>query len=259
MRVLAAALSVSALVLSCGAQPQAPSVYLHFNGVDQYVEVPSAPELSPTDNGFTVSAWMMPDTLTFPNPEGSGYVHWMGKDARGQQEWLFRMYNQTNTEKPPRPNRISFYVFNPDGGLGVGSYFQDSVQPNTWIQVTGIADGQRTYMYKDGVMRRCDQYQGPLTAGCTGHPEVIHPQAGGAPLRIGSRDLRSYFQGGIAGIRVWNRALSASEVQALHDNGEVARSGLVAEYLLNEGTGSVAHDTAGHHDGRIVGATWATR
>ena len=179
MRVLAAALSVSALVLSCGAQPQAPSVYLHFNGVDQYVEVPSAPELSPTDNGFTVSAWMMPDTLTFPNPEGSGYVHWMGKGARGQQEWLFRMYNQTNTEKPPRPNRISFYVFNPDGGLGVGSYFQDSVQPNTWIQVTGIADGQRTYMYKDGVMRRCDQYQGPLTAGCTGHPEVIHPQAGG--------------------------------------------------------------------------------
>ena len=248
-----------ALNFVCSGQPQSPSVYLHFNGVDQYVEVPSAPDFSPSDNGFTVSAWMMPDTLTFPNSEGSGYVHWMGKGGRGQQEWVFRMYNQTNTEKPPRPNRISFYVFNSDGGLGVGSHFQDPVQPNAWIQVTGIADGQRTYIYKDGAMRRCDQYQGPASGGCTGHPEVIHPQANNAPLRIGTRDLRSYFEGGIAAIRIWNRALPASEVQALHENGTVARSGLVAEYLLNEGTGSVAHDTAGHHDGRIVGATWVTR
>ena len=35
------------------------------------------------------------------------------------------------------------------------------------------------------------------------------------------------------------------------------RANLLGEYLLNEGTGSVAHDTSGlHNDGAITGATW---
>jgi hypothetical protein len=33
------------------------------------------------------------------------------------------------------------YVFNPDGGLGVGSYFQDTLQEGTWTFVVGIAEG----------------------------------------------------------------------------------------------------------------------
>src|SRR2546427_348140 len=153
-------------------------VYLHFNGVDQYIEIPSSADFSVTRNGLTVPAWMRPDTLSFPNSEGSGYVYWMGKGSRGRQEWVFRMYNRTNTENPPRPNRISFYVFNPDGGLGVGSYFQDPVKPGGWIQVTGVADSERTSIYKDGELQRCDQYQGTPTGGCHGHPEVIHPAPG---------------------------------------------------------------------------------
>lgn len=234
-------------------------VYLHFNGVDQYVEIPSAVGFSVSREGLTVSAWMRPDTLTFPNPEGSGYVHWMGKGSRGQQEWVFRMYNRTNTENPPRPNRISFYVFNPDGGLGVGSFFQERVEPHVWIQVTGVADRERTYIYKDGELQRCDQYQGTPGGGCQGHPEVIHPEPGSAPLRLGTRDLRSYFQGGLAAIRIWDRALGAAEVRRLYGTGEAPRRGLAAEFLLNEGEGSVAHDSVHGHNGRIVGAKWVGR
>jgi hypothetical protein len=52
-----------------------------------------------------------------------GYVHWLGKGKgtgdTGQQEWVFRMYNLDNTtETPPRPNHISYYVFNREGGEG---------------------------------------------------------------------------------------------------------------------------------------------
>src|SRR5579864_7285019 len=112
-------LRICALLTSTALWGQAPPgpgpVYLHFNGVDQYIEVPSSPDFSLSSNGLTVSAWMRPDTLSFPNSEGSGYVYWLGKGSRGRQEWVFRMYNRTNTENPPRPNRISFYVFNPDG------------------------------------------------------------------------------------------------------------------------------------------------
>jgi len=43
------------------------------------------------------------------------------------QGWASRMYSYTNREKPPRPNRFSFYLYNLDGGLSEGSYFQEAV------------------------------------------------------------------------------------------------------------------------------------
>lgn len=98
----------------------APHICLSFSGDREYVEIPSAPDLSFSRDGLTVSAWIRPDTLEFAYTEGSGYVYWMGKGEPRRHEWAMRMYSFTNREKPPRPNRISFYLFNPKGGLGEG-------------------------------------------------------------------------------------------------------------------------------------------
>ena len=92
-------------------------------------------------------------TLIFPTTEGGteSYVHWLGKGQAGQQEWVFRIYSADNTVG--RANRISFYVFNLAGGLGVGSPYQDPnnpVQVGVWIQVVGAADTERTYIYISG-------------------------------------------------------------------------------------------------------------
>jgi hypothetical protein len=46
------------------------------------------------------------------------------KGTDGKQEYAMRMYSYSNSEKPPRPNRISAYVFNLAGGKGAGAYFQ---------------------------------------------------------------------------------------------------------------------------------------
>ena len=177
---------------------------LQFNGTaTDYIEISNSADFSvATANSLTVSAWMRPDVLTFPNSESTGYVHWMGKGEAGQQEWTFRMYNETTTDVPPRPNRISFYVFNLQGGEGVGSYFQDPVQAGEWIHVVGIADGQNTYIYKNGVLKQSQSYAG-----------IITPQHGTVPLRIATRDLNSFFLGAIRGVQLWSRALTASEVQ----------------------------------------------
>ena len=79
--------------------------------------------------------------LNFPRWAETGYVYWLRKGGSGEQELAFRMYNRDNTsETPPRPNRISVYTFNPEGGLGVGSYFQDTLQEGSWIFVVGVAD-----------------------------------------------------------------------------------------------------------------------
>jgi hypothetical protein len=250
--------------------PKPGEACLVFGGTGGYVEIPSHPALSPATTGsLTISAWMRPDTLNFPQSEGSGYVYWLGKGQTsgesGDQEFALRMYNLDNTrEKPPRPNRVSGYLFNPNGGLGVGSYFQDEVAPGIWIHVVFSADGRATSIYRDGAFRRCDQYKPGGEMRCAGHfdpgthePLIIRPQYGRAPLRIGTKDARSsFFAGSVAKVRLWNRALSVDEAANLYVADKLSRDGLVAEYLLNEGQGSVARDTAGSRDGEIHGAKW---
>ncbi len=216
---------------------------LFFDGAQTYIEIPSSADFSlPTAGALTVSAWIKPQTLTFPNTEGSGYVHWMGKGEPGQEEWVLRMYSQDNTEH--RGNRISFYVFNLQGGLGVGSHFQDPLQPGVWIHVVGAADQQNTYIYRDGVLRDSDTYTGKIV-----------PQAGSAPVRIGTRDLHSFFLGGIRQVRIWNRVLTALEVENLYTSDQAPQAGLVAEYLLIQ---DIALDTAGGHSGTIFQGAWIT-
>jgi hypothetical protein len=235
----------------------APNTGMWFNGVNSYVEAPNSDDFSVSTTGaITISAWMRPDTLTFSKNDGTGYVNWLGKGqnsgANGNQEWYFRMYSQGNTEG--RQNRISFYVFNPRGGLGIGSHFQDPVTPGVWIHLVGVVDGQFTYLYKDGVLRDCDQYRpGPKPSGsCNAYSFAITPANGTAPLRIGTTNFGSFFQGGIKDVQIWNRALSANEVAALY-TGTVPSGGLVAEYLL---AGDAVPDTAGSHTAASFASHW---
>jgi len=226
---------------------------LQFNGTTtNYIEIPDDAAFSvATTDSLTVSAWMRPDILTFPISEGTGYVHWLGKGETDRQEWTFRMYNQTTTDTPPRPNRISFYVFNPSapsGGinLGVGAYFQDPVTVGEWIHVVGAADGdqQATIIYKDGVQRDQQSWS----------KENIVPVHGTAPVRIATRDFNSFFLGAIRDVRVWNRALTADEVQMVYTH-VIPHKGLVAAYELSRDT---APDSSGGHDGQVNGGTWTT-
>ena len=148
--------------------PKTGDVYLEFNGRDSYVEIPSIADYSASTTGeLTISAWIRPDTLNFPSVErNSAYIHWLGKGERsgaaGNQEWALRMYNHHDPlDSPPRPNRVSFYLFNPAGGLGVGSYVQVPIHRGKWMQIVGVADSSRTYFYKDGQFIRAIHTAGP--------------------------------------------------------------------------------------------------
>lgn len=258
--------------------------------------------------------WMLPDSCLDPNmppyvqsspyfettedinrtlPERR-YVHWLGKGegsgATGQQEWTFRIYScdhvQVNStgQEEHRAGRISFYVFNLVGGEGVGSYYQPGFgkfqgdalwQPDQWIHVVGLADGDRTYLYVDGLFKNCDRYtasdgtdlQDPRdpTRVCPAHSFqgaqlVITPQTGSAPLRMAHRDRASFLKGALSQVRIWNRALSEQEIQDLHNLQTVPTAGLVAEYRLDEGCGVDVHDSAGQGapNGQLSGgATWS--
>ncbi len=253
--------------MSNNAEPQPGDVILQFNGQDAYVEILSIGDYSVSTTGeLTVSAWMRPDTLNFPVVEPNhDYIHWLGKGDDGNQEWTFRMYNQIDpSDVPARPNRISFYLFNPPGGLGVGSFVQVPILTGQWIHLVGVADSTRTYFYKDGKYIRCDTYTGPQQGPCEIHFQdpgktvqlVIDPQAGAAPLRLGTKDFGSFLEGGLTRVRLWSRVLSAMEVSNLYASDKAPRDGLVGEFLLNADTGTTAIDTAQGNNGTIVNAAW---
>jgi Concanavalin A-like lectin/glucanases superfamily len=232
-----------------------PAADLIFDGLDDYIEIPDDVQFSVASTGqLTVSAWIRPDVLTFPVFQSTGYVHWLGKGEAGQQEWVFRMYNLSTTDDPPRPNRISFYLFNAAGGEGIGSHFQEPVEVGEWIHVVGTANGEVTAIYKNGEFKDCDRYTGTGPGPCHNYaPDLwITPTHRAAPLRIGTRDLESFFLGAIREVRIWSRALTAPEIAALYA-GTVSTHRLVAEYLLNQ---DVAFDDTRKHNGVIVGATW---
>jgi len=230
--------------------PAAPSSFLTFNGTSAVVAVPNSPSLDFGSSGMTVAVWMRPDALTFAKTEGSlasqQYVHWLGKGESGGQAWTFRMYSLT--QPGPRQNRISFYVFKPDGGRGCGSYFQDPIVPGEWMQVVGVVNraAREVSIYKNGRWRHSDSYAS-LNEALSG---------GTAPLRIGSKDLTSFFQGAIGPMWVWNRPLSAAEIQSLYESNAAPLDGLVLHFVVDEGSGSTLHDSIGGHNGAVLNAAW---
>jgi hypothetical protein len=230
--------------------------FLVFNGTTSYAEVPSAPQLSVSRQGLTVAVWMRPDALTFAKTQGSEaderYIHWLGKGetAKEDQEWAFRMYSQTTNPTDIRHNRISMYVFNPytpGGNRGCGSYFQDSITVGQWIHVVGVIDNvaQTISIYKNGVLRHTQTYAGTIT-----------PTPGPAPLRIGTRDTLTFFQGAIGPVRIWSRPLTSSEVTALYTSNTVPASGLVAAYAMTEGQGSTIVDSVSANNGTLYNTAW---
>ena len=220
-----------------------------LDGTSGYVDVGDDDAYSQvTRGGLSVEAWIRPDSLSMPRRESSGYVHWMGKGTAGSHEWTTRMYQQGNSED--RANRISFYHFNPAGGLGAGSYFQDPVRVGEWIHVVGTIDRTTIRIYKNGALRDSDPLSG----------YDIAPRNTTSSLRIGTRDFNSFFQGSIARVAIYGGTLPATRIQAhaaargaAYDGAVLSEPTLVGFWRLNETGGTVAVDATGRRNGTYRG------
>lgn len=148
--------------------------------------------------------------VTIADWKGAGateYVHWAGKGASGAHEWTFRHYVKGGTgEAATRQGRLSFYHFNPAGGLGAGSYYQDSTFPTNERVVVATCDMKQIQLYVDGQLRDTDALSG----------YSIVPQNTGSHAMLGTRgDGTGYLVGTIRRAGFWNRVLSASEVSTI--------------------------------------------
>ncbi|HZY87979.1 MAG TPA: LamG domain-containing protein [Gemmataceae bacterium] len=162
--------------------------------------------------GMTVEVWMRPDVLEFrgekPDPKGAS-IHWLGKGEKGHYEWGFRFYSR----RSGRPNRISAYVWNPEGKLGAGAYVEDRLTARAWVYLVATFDdprkpNARVQLYKDGKPSPHNRSPGTLYKSYG-----IRPEHGRAPVRLGTRDLRGFLTGGLDEVAIYPRVLTAEEVR----------------------------------------------
>ena len=197
----------------------------YFDGNETYLEIPDNDAFSISTTGtLTISVWVSPEVLNFQKAEAGGYVHWMGKGVPHQHEWVFRMYNKDLSQgQEDRPNRMSAYAFNLEGGLGSGSFVQEQVQENEWIHFVARYDVEtnKITLFKNGSQKDQDDLY-DATYG-------VQVQNGTAPLRLGTRSQWSYFQGRIDDLRIYNRALSDSEILELFKEADAKASNTETE------------------------------
>ncbi len=200
-----------------------------FDGVEQYLTVPSAAVLSiPTKHELTWEAWIRPDVLQFDN-DTSGYVDWMGKceEYAPTCEWEARMYSMTNSEN--RCNRLSAYAFNPGGDLGSGAFWQQtdcgvSIKANSWYHVVG----EYTTLTQPSGCSDTATYPGSIDiwvngvewhqashgdTGCMSQYQIV-PTANDSPVNVGTMAHDAWFEGAIGKVAIYDKVLSGSAIES---------------------------------------------
>jgi len=203
----------------------------YFDGaIGSTLTVADAPQYSqPYANALSVAAWICPLALDNLHTTGATdqHVHFLGKavDSSRDVEWALRLYNRTN---PNRHSRVSFYTFNlmatpGQPNLGNGAYMEYGVSTNDatavelggWLFLVGQAEPWISETDKEtGCLFWKQGVQAVRTTADKYESYHVHPQHGAAPISIGGNSS-SGFKGAIAHVAIWNRLLSATEVDSL--------------------------------------------
>jgi PKD repeat protein len=160
---------------------------LSFNGTNSLVTVPDSPSLDLT-NALTLSAWV------YPTDWATSWKTVIQKERSGGLTYALNANSGAGT--PNTTLRIGWY----DRELSAGSHLPS----NTWTHLAATYDGARQWLYVNGTPVGSRAQTGNLTVSTNA-------------LRIGGSTVWAgqYFQGLIDEVRIYNRALSQTEIAAV--------------------------------------------
>jgi chitodextrinase len=167
---------------------------LSFDGLSSFVDLGNPTPLHSTGS-MTWSAWVM----ATGDPRNDGQIIAKSDSGSGLAGWQFKTSPDTGVE--------TFSVgVSADGNSRVQRYSQTVRSLNTWYYVAGVYDAsaQRLDIYVNGALDN-----GMLNG--TVPTSQFDPNLN---VTVGKRSGGYYFQGVIDEVRVYNRALSASEIQS---------------------------------------------
>jgi hypothetical protein len=164
-----------------------------FDGTNDYIVIPNSSTNNPSDN-FTFQFWFMPKSAA-----GKTFI---SKYTGTLQGWLFSF----------NVNTITFDGRNltADGYKQIAS--SSAATLNNWYHVVGVKAGTNMYLYQNGLLVGSTTWTTPGDM-ATNNPINIQGYGG------------DYLQSNITDVRLYNRALPASEILAYY-NASKSRYGL---------------------------------
>jgi hypothetical protein len=230
----AAPASAVDLVVSSGPAPiDVPTEdYLQFDGVDDVVTVADDASLDITA-AITLEAWIRPDSLS---------------DSRAQD----RVLNKRNAYELTVSTGDTGCDFGTNGdvqwttriGSSNRSICGGVLTPGIWQHIAATYDGNEVVLYVDSVAVASAPRNGQIATN-------------NSVLYLGNRaNGNRAFDGSIDEVRIWDRALTASEIAAnrtIELTG--AEPGLVGYFQLNEGSGQEAIDATTLGNDGVLGST----
>ena len=142
------------------------------------------------------------------------------------------------------------------GGVNHPIWGSTAVGTGTWHHIAATYSGTCWVVYLDG---NVETMNGTACPNAT--PESISIQHAGLGAALNSTGGlgAGYFSGIIDEARVWNRALSQSEIRSTINQEITSGTGLLARWGLNEGSGTTIASSVGSFPGTLTnGPTWVT-
>ena len=194
---------------------------LDFDGTNDYVDLGSGSSLDITST-LTLSAWIKPDVV-------SGDRHIVAKASSN---------NVSNRAYFIRAQNANAQFVIVQGGTANAIAQTSAFTAGQWTHIVGTYDGVTQRIYIDGVEKNSTARTGAIDSE-TGKAYIgtIFP-------------TNALFDGQIDEVRIYNRALSASEIRFLYNRG-----GPVAHWTFDEGSGTTAFDSSGSNDGILTNMT----
>lgn len=226
---------------------------LNFDGVNDYVRVPNSASLQDvTDDSLTLSAWVKPQDIPPTTCSTNNNTCNYAAIARPGNH-LAIGYGQSQ--------RFFTDVWTVNDWNSAHLIHMESTvtTPGTWHHLCLVVDNvaKKVYLYLDGAQ---------VAGSPTTYNEYLRDY-GTLPYYIGAANPTSgeytwRFKGAIDEVRVYSRALSASEVSAQYNGGlgqqGSSESGLAAGWHLDESSGTAAADYSGNSNTGTLfnGPTW---
>lgn len=108
-------------------------------------------------------------------------------------------------------------------------------------------DGENLKLYRNGLLIGTQTKTGVIALSTSNF--FVGSRSGGAP----------FYNGIVDEPRIWNRALTATEIASMYYDNVIPTSGLIGEWLFDEASGTTALDTSGNgNNGTITGTTYTT-
>lgn len=216
-------------------EPKAVDSYaLDFDGVDDHVEVPDDSSLKIGTDDLTVSFWIR--VRREDNFDEWGYRPFTKHDD-GLSNAGYGFQSSNNGNK--------FRALISDGSNSVTLKTED-VLDSEWhhiIMTVDKDDSNGFKLYQDNELVGTED---PTNVGDISNTEDIYFARGNEFLDCIMDD-----------VRIYNRALTESEVQDIYENKYKESGDEMAHWKMNEGEGGTVEDSSGNdNDGTINGATW---